>query len=157
MVMPAAAYLEAQCRARYHVQVELERPPAIGQTPAHVLVSGWVGRVFRGDGALQPGDWVHFRVAVCRSGDPVPCGGELWMDVQDLAPARYLEVFLDGVPPECRVAGSRCQVIEKFTHAPRIAAPAAEEVAAAWKRFDLLASGPLLGRLLWWIRRRKLR
>lgn len=155
MVMPMPAYLEARLQARYHVQVELNRTPAIGQTPAYVPISGWVRRSFCRDGMLKLGDIVRFQVAVCRPGDPLPCGGELWMDVQDLAPARYLEVFLDGVPPECRVAGSGRCVIEKLTDAPCAPAPTAEEIAAAWKRFYLLRSGPLLGRIEWWMKRCK--
>ena len=157
MVMPLPAYLETLFRARYHVQMELEQPRVIGQTPAYVAVSGWVGRVFRGDGAIQPGDLVRFRVAVCRPGDSIPVGGQLWVPLENFAPARYLEVFLNGVPPECEVAGSGYRVIEKFTHAPCVAAPTDEEVTAAWKRFYLLSRGPLLGRLMWWMRQCKLR
>jgi hypothetical protein len=132
MVMPPAAYDQARLEARYHVQVELAATPPVEKTPAHVPVVGRVRRIFRGDDALRLADEVRFAVAVCRPGDLIPCGGDFWMYLPQFEGASLMEVFLNGTPPECRVASSQISVIEALTDTPCMRVPTERDVAAAW-------------------------
>jgi hypothetical protein len=145
MVMPKPAYDEARLRARYHVQVELGQA-GVGKTPAHVPIVGRVARVFRGDGLLRPGEEVHFSVAVCRPGDSLCPGGDLWMHLQDFETARYMEVFLDGTPPACKVARSQCFAIPAPSDTPSVPVPTEAEIAASWAAFRGRGMGDVEGR-----------
>ena len=135
MALPGPAYVEARRQARYHVQVELAHAGVV-KTPAHVPVTGHVRRIFRGDDRLGLGDEVHFKVAVCRPGDSLPPGAGPWRHLRDFEAAKYMEVFLDGTPPECQVVLGQCFVIAAPLDTPSMPAPTEEEVAAAWAAFD---------------------
>ena len=134
MAMPAPAYLERRLRARYHVQVELAYTP-VTDTPTYAPVAGCVRRVFRGDERLGLGDEVHFSVAVRRPEDSIRPGGDLWMDLRAFEAAKYMEVFLNGTPPDCELADYRSFVIAGPSDAPCVPVPTEEEVATAWAEF----------------------
>ncbi len=133
-MMPGPAYTESRLRAKYHVQVEIERRD-IDQTPACVPVSCRVHRIFRGDALLTVGDTVRFSVAVFREYDDIPAGGDRWMHYDVFEQATYLEVFLDGTPPDCKVARSQRYPITRLSDTPQIAVPTEEELAAEWEEF----------------------
>ena len=131
-MLPPPAYIEARLLAKFHVQVEIE-PSVVDATPAYLPVRGRVRRVFRG-GSLEPGAELRFTVPVCRRGDEIMPGGDLWMYHEQFQGAKYMEVFLDGTPPECKLACSQCSVVAGLSDLPQLAVPTEEEVAAAWER-----------------------
>jgi hypothetical protein len=133
-MMAPPAYTESRLRAKYHVQVGIESRD-MDRTPALVPVCCRVRRVFRGDDRLHVGDPVRFSIAVCRDGEDIPEGGDLWMSYEDFQNAEYLEAFLDGIPPDCEAARSQRFVIARLSNDPQIAVPTEKEVAAAWTAF----------------------
>jgi hypothetical protein len=88
-------------RARYHVQVKLDRQPIY--EPGTVSLSGRVMTVFRGDDRLAIGDKVHFFVSAYRHRDDVTPWGGAYTHVDVLNKAKFMEVLLDGDPPYCLV------------------------------------------------------
>jgi hypothetical protein len=163
VMMPRHAYSRARLRARFHVQVEYERP-AIKSPPKLTRVRGYVRRIFRGDDSLkatdvlrmlvrghvrrllragsvlQQNDVIQFHVAVCNSGDHFPPGGDIWRRAGDLKAGRVMEVFLNGTPPHCYVAASQWELVHGVLDSPMMQVPTEEEVAAEWASFT---SGPL--------------
>ena len=55
-------------------------------------------RIFRGDSSLSVGDKLTFHVNVCRPNDQIPCG-PAYIGYDTFLQARYLETFLNGIPP----------------------------------------------------------
>jgi hypothetical protein len=76
----------------------------IGQTPTEVPLHGIVVRVFRGGENLKVGSEVQFSVDVISKEDEYFLGDAKWQDKKVLENAKYMEVFLDGNPPQCKVA-----------------------------------------------------
>ena len=103
MVLPASRYRQARHDAVFHVQIELTDVPSTADTPCEISVCAKVVRIFRAGKPLDPGDTVNFGVAVNRPGDEIPAGGTLWIDYDNLVSYRFMEVFLAGDPPDCRV------------------------------------------------------
>jgi len=84
-------------------------------------------RVFRGGENLRLGDPAHFVLSVLRGDEDsrtIPIGGTIWTNYHDLQTAQYLEVFLDGIPPECAVALWQHVIIDEPTARPVMAVPA---------------------------------
>lgn len=123
-------YSEARLTARYHVQVEFGGVHGGITTPAHVPVRGVVRRIFRGDGHLHLGDGIQFTVAVCRLRDNVISNGENWLPLSSIVGASFMEVFLNGDPPNCEVACYQYRVINELSESARLRVPTPEEVAA---------------------------
>jgi hypothetical protein len=101
-------------------------------------VRGVVRRVYRSDGRLDVGDEVRFGVWVSRPGDSIldMPEGPVVHDLDELKHARYLEVFLEGTPPQCMLAGEQCLAVSTLGETPSLRVPTREEVDAAWEAFD---------------------
>jgi hypothetical protein len=150
MALPPSVYEKAQRAARFHVQVEIvevARKPrplegeelsryyeAVGRAARarewwdldgistvegrpFARVVARVVRVFRGHGGIRTGESVWFDVRV---GEGPGRPGSHQMVFSELLQARYLEVFLDGEPPNCGEVGFLLPVL--------IATPSAEPV-----------------------------
>lgn len=108
-------YEQARRDAEFHVQVEIRHVQRNVATPGQACVDADVIRIFRGQHALKLGDAVRFVVSVLtgnESLDDVPIGGTIWTNYNNLQEARYLEVFLDGLPRECAVALWQLAIID---------------------------------------------
>ena len=120
-------YEQARRDAEFHVQVAVHYVQNNVQTPGSAHVDAEVVRVFRGGGKLRLGDPVHFVLSVLTGDeDPltIPVGGTLWMNYHALQTAQYLEVFLDGLPPECAVVLWQYDIIDEPTKKPTMDVPA---------------------------------
>ena len=120
-MLPASRYKEARRNAVYHVQVELIGPLPMIDTPGKVKVKAQVATVFRGSTSLKVGDQVTFEIAVTRKTDhpdSLPYGGQIWTDFDKLEAARFMEVFLNGEPPDCEVALWQSKLINSVTTSP---------------------------------------
>ena len=94
-MLPLSHYEQARRDAEFHVQVKIRHVQSNVATPGQARVDAEVIRIFRGQHALKLGN-ENFK--------DVPFGGTIWTNYNDLQAAKYLEVFLDGLPPECAVA-----------------------------------------------------
>jgi hypothetical protein len=121
MAVPYIGHLEARLRARFHVQVQVSYSGAEPRTRAAVPVQGHVVRVFRSGGALHVGDEVRFSVNVRPSGERI-MPGLTFMPYDTFIRANYMEVYLDGSPPECEVPLDECVVIDAPTRSPQLRA-----------------------------------
>ena len=89
-------------------------------TPSEISVRAKVVQVFRARKPIDPGDAIKFGVAVSRPSDDIPAGGTLWVDYDSLASHRFMEVFLNGDPPNCTVALWQYQLLDSPTAKPKI-------------------------------------
>ena len=120
MVLPSSHYDQARHDAAFHVQVELIKLPTGADTPCTITVCARVVEVFRALKSINPGDTVRFGVDVNRRDDEIPAGGTIWIDYDNLSSARFMEVFLDGDPPDCQVALWNCQLIDSPSRKPKM-------------------------------------
>jgi hypothetical protein len=127
--MMYSAIKNARLHAAYHVQMELEKVP---NKPGKGQVSGRVVRIFRGTPRLRLGDTVEFEVWAARKQHELQdvLIGVAYLEFDALRHARYVEVFLDGEPPNCTVPEAQHKIIESPSDAPAIpsipAAPVVE-------------------------------
>ena len=119
MAVPHIGRLAARLRARFHAQVQVEHKAGTHQTPGAVPVKGRVVRVFRSGGALKVGDEVQFSVHVYRPGDDI-WEGPAFMRYDTFMQAKYMEVYLNGNPPQCEVALDECVTIEAPSRRPQV-------------------------------------
>ena len=120
MVLPASQYRQARHEAAFHIQVKLTQVPSTADAPGEITVSAKVVQIFRARKPLHPGDTVKFSVAVNRPGDEMPASGTLWIDYNNLASHRFMEVFLDGDPPDCHVALWQYQLLDSASEEPKM-------------------------------------
>jgi hypothetical protein len=114
--------------------VKIEKIPVDFQTPAEVLVEGPVIRVFRSDGNLKPGDWVSFKVNVCREGDEILLIGPTYTFYDNFVAASYVEAYLNGAPPQCEVPLDEWAPLETPSEEPRLTVEELEHLVKATKR-----------------------
>lgn len=120
-MLPLSHYEQARRDAEFHVQVEIRHVQRNVATPGQARVDANVIRIFRGQHALKLGDAVRFVVSVLtgnESLDNVPIGGTIWTNYNNLPATRFLEVFLDGLPPECAVALWQLSIIDSLSDLP---------------------------------------
>ena len=120
MVLPDSHYRQARHEAAFHVQVELTEIPSPAGTPCEVSVCAKIVQIFRAWNSLRSGDTVKFGVAVNRRGDEIPAGGTLWIDYDNLVSHRFMEVFLDGDPPDCHVPLWNYQLLDSPSEEPKM-------------------------------------
>lgn len=97
--------------APFHVQVEiLDR--RLGEPGELARIDGQIARVFRGH--LRVGERVRFEIAVYRQPDEITAGGWSWIDVETFEAARFVEVFLEGEPPDLNVANFCVQILSEL-------------------------------------------
>jgi hypothetical protein len=94
-------------RARFHLQVEVlsvqERVPLLDCKPFNVSVKARVVRILRGDESLRVGDAVMFTLTVAQEGKSGNSIVPKSIRYSKLLEAGFLEVFLNGQPPNCHV------------------------------------------------------
>lgn len=111
---------EGKKQARFHLQVEVIHDTWASERdfyPGTILnfrVRGIVKRIFKGDAALDIGDEVIFRLSVSK---------DLFLGTVSIRPwemdkARFIEVFLDGEPPDCAVVMEGYSLIDELTDTP---------------------------------------
>ncbi len=125
-MLPLHRYEQARRDAEFHVQVQIQNVQDNVQTPGQARVDAKVVRTFRGEPSLKPGDDVRFMVSVLTGNENlehVPIGGTIWTNYQELQAAEYLEVFLDGLPPECAIALWQQAIIKAPTDSPTMTCP----------------------------------
>ena len=120
-MVPYITVLKARLSARFHVQLELTRVPQEFQTPAAIPVEGRVLQIFRSDSSLSLGDKLIFEVHICRRGDEIPLGPS-FMQYENFLSMRYMEAFLNGVPPRCNVPLDNCTMLSAPTRTPQLPA-----------------------------------
>jgi hypothetical protein len=138
-MMPPPAYTQARLTARFHVQVEYEPPrqlaPTGGESCGYVAVCASVRRVFRGEPLLRSGDLVNFSVPIYWDKRRILLG-ESWMSHVDFERGRFIELFLDGIPPECTICASQYKMIAAPSELPEMQIPTKEQLAEEWAKFE---------------------
>jgi hypothetical protein len=119
-MLPPDVYLQARRSAAYHVQVELLNVPKEMPQLGRVRLSAKVVRAFRGGRQVRMGSRVSFEVSVCGPNADVPVGGTVWTDSGHLAAARFMEVFLDGNPPDLHIPLGESRIIDVPSRTPRM-------------------------------------
>jgi len=109
--MAPGAYIEARKNSRYHLQIELltESFPTASSIEEYGMfpIKGVVRRVFRSDGTIGIDDQVEFPICISEKGKEVPLVTDVQIvSLDHLESIRYLELFLSGQPPVCKVAGN---------------------------------------------------
>jgi tetratricopeptide (TPR) repeat protein len=143
-MLPPFEYKKARIQACFHVQVEFDTVPPDVRTPGDVRVNARVIRIFRGSSSLRVGDRVEFAVSSRRKQDGYPApGGVLWTDYARLVGARYMEVYLNGKPPDCPVALWQSEILETACDTPVLPCTPADSLD---ELVGVLAGGRFLGR-----------
>lgn len=137
-MLPAWRYNEARREAAYHLQVRVLHVAAGVRTPGQARVQAEVVRVFRGAADVAPGTPVNFHVSVLTGDEPrerIPIGGTLWTNYADLHAAGYLEVYLDGTPPDCQIRLWQQAILAAPTDRPTMPCPLAiVQLPKSWLR-----------------------
>jgi hypothetical protein len=129
-MLPPHEYEKARRNARFHLQVVIEEVPSHVKTPCEqLLITGKVVRIFRGRHNLRQGDFVKFNIAV--QGEPyvAMCSGIFWLNYSNLLQAKYMEVYLNGNPPNCSVALWQYALLDISTDQPTMSS----ESRSWWK------------------------
>lgn len=137
-MLPAWRYDEARREAAYHLQVRVLHVASGVRTPGQARVRAEVVRVFRGPADVAPGTAMNFDVSVLNGDEPwerIPIGGTLWTNYAALQATGYLEVFLDGTPPDCQIRLWQQAILAAPTDRPTMPyPPAIAQVPKSWLR-----------------------
>ena len=117
MAIPLESHLEARRQAPYHVQVEIVNRPVHLDTTGSVTIKCRVGRVFRTTAALEVGGTVSFKLPVYLEREGMPTC-PFYLPYRRYVKAVHLEVYLEGTPPQCRVACEEFCIIDGFSETP---------------------------------------
>jgi hypothetical protein len=147
MTIPLEGRLKWRRTAPFHVQLALEKPQDIQPAAGDTQVQGRAVRVFRSDGRLAVGDRFQFPLWVCRPGDE-PTGPAYIYD-DDFMTASYMEAYLYGNPPECKLAAYEFRVIRTPSELPTLTPRELEELL---EQFDNERAGAARGpkATKWW-------
>ena len=141
MSIPIEARAQARRNAPFHVQLQLTRVPAACPN-RKVEIEGRVVRTFRGEAHLRPGALVSFSLwVVRRGGEPT---GPAFVYHDALVEASHMEVYLEGTPPQCRVAAYEFTLLHTPTAVPRMSDDDLERLEAMHR------SGARFRRARWW-------
>jgi hypothetical protein len=138
MAIPLEGRLRGRRTAPFHIQLELEKPQDIQRTAGDVQVRGRAVRVFRTDGRLAVGDRFAFPLWVCRAGDEPT--GPAYIYYDDFMTASYMEAYLYGNPPECKLAAYEFSVIRAPSEEPILTPRELEELLE--QQFDNARAAP---------------
>ncbi len=113
-MLSSEAYLQARQKARYHVQVQIERVGFPPRMPGEAEVGGKVVQVFRADGSeLRCGDPIRFRLSVAAYNEALPPeDGVWWLPADAIYEGACIEAFLNGEAPDCAVALWQVTILE---------------------------------------------
>ncbi len=115
-------YQAARQRALFHGQVRILTVATEVRTPGQASVEAGIVKIFRGPPPFLPGAEVRFDVSVLSGDEPleqIPLGGTIWTNLTALRAASYLEVFLNGNPPECEIALWQQRIIDQPSDRPQ--------------------------------------
>ena len=126
MAIPLEGRLRWRRTAPFHVQLKLEKPEDIQRIAGDIQVQGRAVRVFRTDGRLTVRDRFAFSLWVCRAGDEPT--GPAYIYYDDFMTASYMEAYLCGNPPECRLAAYEFSVIPAPSEEPTLTPSELEEL-----------------------------
>lgn len=125
MAIPLEGRLKCRRTAPFHVQLEVEKPQDVQGVPGDRQIQGRAVRVFRTDGRLAAGDRLRFELWVCREGDEPT--GPAYIHFDDFMTARFMEAYLYGDPPECKLAAYEFSVISAPSDEPTLTPRELEE------------------------------
>ena len=126
MTIPLEGRLKGRQTAPFHGQLELEKSEDFDALLGERRIYGRTVRVFRSDGRVSVGDRLGFALWVCHPGD-IPTG-PAFIFFDDLKPARYMEAYLYGDPPECELAAYEFTVIRTPSDEPTLTPRQLEEL-----------------------------
>ncbi len=112
--------------------------------PSKVRVEGCVVRVFRSDGRLALGDYVAFKLWVCRRGDEPT--GPAYVYYEDFIGATHMEAYLHGNPPECELAAYEFTILNAPSDEPSMNVGQLEGLLAGFEKRSLGTPKPRR----WW-------
>ena len=113
------SYEQARKNALLHLQIELDPiDRQIEERELNFPITGKIVRIFRGNQICQLEEFINFDVAVCSPDAPVLMSGIWWLKYSDLLDRKYLEVYLDGKPPNFSVALWQNESIDAPTEQP---------------------------------------
>ena len=72
--------------------------------------------MFRGDAVIHTGASVRFALWVCERGDEPT--GLAFVYYKDLVAASYMETYLYGTPPNCKLAAHEFELLERPSGVP---------------------------------------
>lgn len=122
MALPPETYERARKKAQLHVQVELDPiQQKVQEDCQEFPITGKIVRIFRGH-RCHVSQIVGFDVAVKVSSE-IYLSGILWLSHADLLYMKYMEVYLNGKPPNCSVALYQYELIEAPTEDPVLPSP----------------------------------
>jgi hypothetical protein len=118
MTMGLEGRIAARRHATFHVQLQLDKsaPPDASAALSREMIRGDVVRIFRGSNELGLGDQAGFEIWVCEPGDEPT--GPAYIYKHAYIGALYLEAYLDGKPPNCKLLGYELAVIDTPTDEP---------------------------------------
>jgi hypothetical protein len=147
MAIPLEGRLKARQTAPFHVQLELEQSHDIQSVAGDIQVQGRAVRVFRTDGRLEVGTRVAFALWVCDPRDEPTGPAYIYFD--DFRTAKYMEAYLYGDPPGCKLAGYEFSVIRAPSEQPTLTPRELEELSGQFGNSRaVLPKVPKAGR--WW-------
>jgi len=147
MAIPFEGRLEVRLTAPFHVQIELEKWQNIQGVAGDTEVRGRVVRVFRTDGRLPVGDPVAFTLWACDPGDEPTGPAYIYFD--DLMTASYVEAYLYGDPPKCKLGAYEFGVIPAPSDEPTLTARELEGLLARFANPRVVAQ-KVLSATNWW-------
>ena len=90
-------FVDARKNAMHHLQAKITKHAVPNDTPGDCRIWAEVARVFKGRTRfLTKGRPLEFNVSCKRDNDLIPTGDTLWMEVEDLRAATYLEIYLNS-------------------------------------------------------------
>ena len=120
MSLAPETYLRARKLARFHVQVKLEDARLPSSYPGEARIIAIVVRLFRGNEGLAVGDRVTFDLCVVQHMDQIPTSGEWWTLAARVSAGQLMEAFLDGEPPDCKLAHWQSMLIDADSAEPQM-------------------------------------
>jgi hypothetical protein len=124
MAVPFEGHVAARRSARHHVQVRLVEVGPQTWGAERVRVTGTIARVFRqrsADGpSLQESQLVAFDVGIYTDRAAIPPDAGGWLPAADVRPGRFMEVYLNGDPPECVTALAEYRLIDAPSVRPQL-------------------------------------
>jgi hypothetical protein len=119
-MMAPEFYRKARAEAPYHVQIAITKVDAPRVGPGTCGVEGQVLEIFKdATGKLAKDMVIGFSVACYRRGETLPVGGVVWLEIDALEQADYMEVYLADAANGFEVPLWNYRLIPKPSSAPQ--------------------------------------
>jgi hypothetical protein len=129
-MMAPSAYENATFDATYHIQIEIkhdktkeENSSRMKQCINQFHVSGVVKRILRGDGLLEIENEISLTIGIAPTSAEISASDLYYTNLDGIIVSTFMEVFLNGKPPDLKVPASQIRVIENLTQNPTIHGP----------------------------------